>query len=187
MGEALRVTAPADEAGAGRQVLRACGLAADEWTCLAPSAPDTDARLPARGLILPLDSLAAFITQHTAHRGPLGVQLAPADPLEPLLPHLARLSLIALHFPGPSEGRGYTQARLLRERHGFAGEIRATGAVKQDQLFLMARCGIDAFELAEGEDAAAAHAALRRFSVAYQPSPAGAGVDKSTIRYGTRR
>jgi uncharacterized protein (DUF934 family) len=78
-----------------------------------------------------------------------------------------RLALIALHFPGVSEGRGYSQARLLRERWKFAGELRAVGAVRLDLLFFMARCGCNAFELPDAELESAA-AALKTFSAEYQ-------------------
>jgi len=82
-----------------------------------------------------------------------------------------------VEFPNPSDGRGYSQARLLRERLGFRGELRAVGAgVRQDQVFLLARCGFDALELAAGEDAQAARRALERYDVAYQPGSAAVGL-----------
>ena len=86
-----------------------------------------------------------------------------------LLPDLPRLALIAADFSGPSEGRGYSQARILREQWKFGGELRATGYVRRDQLFFMARCGFNSFELPE-TDIEAAHAVLATFSRAYQPS-----------------
>ena len=75
----------------------------------------------------------------------------------------------AAQFPGPSDGRGYTQGRLLRERWKFAGELRATGYVRRDQLFFLARCGFNSFELPESE-IETARAALATFSAAYQPA-----------------
>ena len=83
---------------------------------------------------------------------------------------LSRLSLIALEFPSHADGRAYSQARVLRERLGFAGELRATGDVLRDQLFYMQRCGFNAFALAPGRDAEAALAALGEFSAPYQPA-----------------
>ena len=79
------------------------------------------------------------------------------------------LALVAAEFPTVSEGRGYTQGRLLRERWGFAGELRARGAVRLDHVFLLARCGFNSFELPESELEGAA-AALLTFSAAYQSS-----------------
>jgi len=117
---------------------------------------------------------AQFLADPAAHAGAgqtLGVRVAPADPVEALAPHLSRVALVAIEFPGPGEGRGYTYARLLRQRYRFQGEIRAVGpAVKQDLLFFMRRCGFDAFELAPGENLAEAHQALHRFTLAYQPA-----------------
>ena len=99
----------------------------------------------------------------------LGVLFPPEHKLESLAHDLPRLALIGLEFSGPGEGRGYSQARLLRERWNFGGELRAVGSVRRDQLFFMARCGFNSFELPEA-DLAAAHAALSVFSSAYQPS-----------------
>ena len=84
-------------------------------------------------------------------------------------PWLGQLALVALEFPNPGDGRAFSQARALREQLKFRGELRAVGAaVRQDLIFFMARCGIDAFELAEGEDWQAARRALTRYDVAYQ-------------------
>lgn len=96
------------------------------------------------------------------------VLIGPTDEIEPLRQHLARLSLIVVAFPKIGEGRGFSQARLLRQRYRYAGELRARGAVKRDQLFLLARCGFDSFDLDPTEDLPAALAALNDFSVAYQ-------------------
>ena len=68
------------------------------------------------------------------------------------------------------DGRGYSIARLLRERYGWRGELRAIGDVLRDQLFYLTRCGFDAFELRAGQDAQAALTALADFSEAYQSS-----------------
>ncbi len=88
----------------------------------------------------------------------------------------APIGAIAVHFPKFSDGRGYSIARLLRERYGYKGELRATGEVARDHLYAMAQCGFDAFELRAGEDARAALGAFGDFSEQYQstvtqPSP----------------
>jgi len=99
----------------------------------------------------------------------LGVILAPQHRVEVLAPELTRLALVGAQFPGPGEGRGHTQGRLLRERWNFAGELRATGYIRRDQLFFLARCGFNSFELPESElDAAAG--AFSTFSAEYQRS-----------------
>ena len=95
--------------------------------------------------------------------------LSAAHKVEQLAPDLPRFDLIVAEFPGPSDGRGYTQGRLLRERYRYAGELRAAGYVRRDQLFFLARCGFNSFELPESE-LAGAIGAFHTFSAAYQPA-----------------
>ena len=83
------------------------------------------------------------------------------------LPHVA---LVALEFPAFKDGRAFTYARLLRERYGFTGEVRATGNVLRDQFQFMVRCGFDAFEAEKESDAKAWLAASQDISVLYQPT-----------------
>ena len=87
---------------------------------------------------------------------------------DPLTLDLAGVARIDLHFPKFSDGRAYSQARLLRQRLKFAGEIRATGDVLIDQLVQMARCGFDVAVLREGVDLADAQRQFDRFSAFYQ-------------------
>lgn len=75
---------------------------------------------------------------------------------------------ISINFPKFADGRGYSAARLLRERHGYKGELRATGDVLVDQLYFMKRCGFDTFALRDGQDIDDAIAAFSTFSVNYQ-------------------
>jgi uncharacterized protein (DUF934 family) len=113
--------------------------------------------------------LAEFLAAAGSPAGaPGALLLAPGDELELLAPHLARLRLIVIEFPKLGEGRGFSQARVLRTRYGYDGELRARGAIKRDQLFFLARCGFDAFELDPAEDPEAALAAFSSFSVATQ-------------------
>jgi uncharacterized protein (DUF934 family) len=90
-----------------------------------------------------------------------------------LAPYLDWIVLVALVFPSFRDGRAYSQARLLRERHRFRGELRATGQVLRDQLLFLHRAGFDAFELTKDEDAAHFAEALQRYSVFYQPTGDG--------------
>jgi uncharacterized protein (DUF934 family) len=85
---------------------------------------------------------------------------------------LGRLKLVAVNFPKFGDGRGYSIARLLRERYGYRGELRAVGEVARDHLYYMAQCGFDAFELRAGEDPQEALDAFNDFSEAYQASVA---------------
>jgi uncharacterized protein (DUF934 family) len=87
-----------------------------------------------------------------------------------LRPYLDRLALIALEFPTFRDGRAYSQARGLRERHGFAGELRATGQVLRDQFLFLVRAGFDTLEVVKDADAAAFANAISRYGVFYQPA-----------------
>ncbi|WP_367185190.1 DUF934 domain-containing protein [Halomonas alkalicola] len=87
-----------------------------------------------------------------------------------LAERLAEAPLIAVDFPKFTDGRGYSLARLLRERHGFGGEIRAVGDVLVDQLYFMTRCGFDGLSLREDQWLEDAQRALGAFSRAYQPA-----------------
>ena len=93
--------------------------------------------------------------------------------LDDLVPYLDRLAAVALVFPSFRDGRAYSQARLLRERHGFAGELRATGQVLRDQFVFMLRAGFNAFEVKKESDAEAFASTAKRYSVFYQPTGDG--------------
>jgi len=140
----------------------------DDWRYAGEDGVDVAA---SAALIVPFAEFRTNITQWREYRGRLGVRLSPADAVEDLGEDVQRLSLVAAEFPSAGEGRGYTQGRLLRSRFEFKGELRAVGAgVKQDLLFIMARCGFDSFELAPGEKVEEALRAFDRYSVAYQPA-----------------
>ena len=80
--------------------------------------------------------------------------------------------VIAINFPKFGDGRGYSIARLLRERYSYKGELRAVGEVARDHLHAMAQCGFDAFQLREGEDPQEALKAFGDFSEQYQATAA---------------
>ncbi len=139
-------------------------VVADEWVMLGDSPPADDVPL-----IVPFAKFLENAEAWRARKGKLGIRLKPSDKVEDLAPELPRLSLVAVEFTGPGEGRGYTQAKLLRARYKFAGEVRAVGHVKQDQVYLMARVGIDTFDLSPTEKPEEALATLERFKIAYTP------------------
>jgi uncharacterized protein (DUF934 family) len=151
-----------------RRILKRREVVTDEWRHLGEGPADTSMAPP---LIVPFAEFRTNAARWRDYEGRLGVGLAPADLVEDLAEYLPRLGLVAAEFPGPGEGRGYTQGRLLRSRLNFKGELRAVGAaVKQDLLFIMSRCGFDSFELAEGQKFEEARQALDRYTVAYQPA-----------------
>jgi uncharacterized protein (DUF934 family) len=103
----------------------------------------------------------------------LGVVWPNNRDVDDLVPFLGRLAAIALVFPTFRDGRAYSQARLLRERHGYEGELRATGQVLRDQFVFMLRAGFDALEAKKQSDAEAFALTAKRYSVFYQPTGDG--------------
>lgn len=141
-------------------------VVADAWTLA--SVPGD---LPERGdVIVPLSLWPTLRDRAVARDGRVGVLLELGDDASDLAADLPSLALIAIDFPHFTDGRGYSTARLLRERYAFAGELRAVGDVGRDQVFYLSRVGFDAFALREGEDADAALGAFADFSEAYQAS-----------------
>ena len=132
------------------------------------------AELPGDGAILV--SAARFLEDPEAvlkHAGKVGVVWPNNRDLDDLVPYLDRLAAVALVFPSFRDGRAYSQARLLRERHGYDGEMRATGQVLRDQFVFMSRAGFDAFEVKKDADADAFAETVKRYSVFYQPTGDG--------------
>jgi uncharacterized protein (DUF934 family) len=98
----------------------------------------------------------------------VGVLLGNDDLVSCIKQDLGRLTLIALHFPKWTDGRAYTQARLLRTRLNFQGELRATGDVVVDMLPLLHRTGFDAVQLRADQQQATAERVLHAFEAHYQ-------------------
>ncbi len=147
-----------------RRLLRDGRIVDDDWSYAAQAAGEANAPL-----ILTFAQWQNEREFWNGRGGRLGVILQPAHRVELLASDISRFALIGAEFPGPSEGRGYSQARLLREQWNFRGELRATGYVRRDQVFFMARCGFNSFELPDA-DLEASLAALSTFSRAYQPA-----------------
>ena len=100
------------------------------------------------------------------------IRLEPTDDPAAAAGRLAGATRVEVNFPKYGDGRGYSIARLLRERHGYRGELRAVGVVAIDLLYYMEQSGFDAFELRDGDDPEAALAAFDAFSEGYQGSAA---------------
>ena len=101
---------------------------------------------------------------------------------EDLAPFLDRVSLVVIEFPKVRDGRGFSIARSLRERYGFAGELRAVGHILPDQHAFLMRCGFSSVVVPDGADLSVWAAPLARFHVAYQ-----AAVDAAPLVSGLRR
>ena len=96
------------------------------------------------------------------------VRLEPTDDPAAFVDRLASAARVEVHFPKFGDGRGFSIGRLLRERYGYKGELRAVGHLTRDHVLYLERCGFDAFELRAGEDAEEALAGFEVFSARYQ-------------------
>jgi uncharacterized protein (DUF934 family) len=141
------------------------------WQLLRAGADKAFPAVPPTGDVIV--SLAQWQAQKAAllaRSGRLGVWLAGNDDPANVAADLKHFALVAVDFPHFTDGRGCSIARLLRERYGWTGELRAIGHVIRDVVFYFSRCGFDAFDLLAGEDAQAALSAFGDFSEAYQTS-----------------
>lgn len=146
-------------------------VANNTWQLLRAGAEQTLPAVPPTGDVIV--SLAQWQAQKEAllaRGGRLGVWLANTDDPANVAADLKHFEVVAVDFPHFTDGRGSSIARLLRERYGWQGELRAIGDVIRDVLFYLSRCGFDAFALKAGEDAQAALSAFDDFSEAYQTS-----------------
>jgi len=146
-------------------------VAADSWRRLERAADGSLPPVPQEGdVIVPLALWLERRADLLARPGRVGVWIDSNEGPEVLAGDVGRLELIAVNFPKYQDGRGYSIARLLRERYGYRGELRAIGEVARDHLYYMSRCGFDAFALREGEDVDEALSAFSDFSERYQSS-----------------
>ncbi len=137
----------------------------DRWTLLREAACGAD--VPRTPAIVPLNLWLAARDALRA-RADIGVWLKPDEDPDLLAADCPALPLIAVDFPQFTDGRGYSIARLLRERYAFAGELRAIGDVLRDQLYYLLQCGFDAFAVRAGRDLEDALKGLADFSDNYQ-------------------
>lgn len=151
------------------RIIKDACIVDDAWQILrlADGQMPADVSVPTGPVIVPL---AVWQAQRAAlaDRHDVGVWLDSHEGPEAIAPDLAQFGVVAVNFPKFADGRGYSTARLLRERYGYAGELRAIGDVLQDQLYFLRRCGFDAYAVRADKDIEAALAGLRTFSDAYQ-------------------
>jgi uncharacterized protein (DUF934 family) len=152
------------------KLIRNRRAAADSWRLLkADAAGKVD--VPGEGdVIVPLSAWLSGKGSFASRKGRTAVWLDGSEGPEAIAPDLESLPLIALNFNTFGDGRGFSSARLLRERYGYKGEIRAIGQVIRDWLLFMERCGIDSFLLREDEDLDNALGAFAELPEAYQAS-----------------
>jgi uncharacterized protein (DUF934 family) len=144
-------------------------IAADVYATVEDGAP-----VPDKGAVLvPAERFMADRDELLGRAGALGVLWPNNRDVAELAPVSDKLAMIALMFPTFKDGRAYSQARILRERYGFRGELRATGQVLRDQFLFLLRAGFDAFDVAKQADAEGFEEAARRYSVFFQPTGDG--------------
>lgn len=128
---------------------------------------DEDA-IPAGPVILSLTRFQAEGDALVSAGRAVGVRVQADEAVEDLAYDLPRLALVAVVFPKYADGRGYSSAALLRQRFGYAGEVRAVGDVLREQAGFMVRCGMNAFAPSDGSTAEDWAAAAGRFRHVYQ-------------------
>lgn len=140
----------------------------DTWTFI-----NRETELPSSGCItVPLAKLTEDTDSLLARNQQIGVRLTPADDPHDLTPFLDRIALIEIDFPKYTDGRGFSQAQLLRRRLNYAGELRAVGHVLRDQILYMNRSGFDAYQTSRA-DLPNVLKALDEYSAVYQPAADG--------------
>jgi uncharacterized protein (DUF934 family) len=138
-------------------------LAEDPFTSVAD-----DWAIPQGDVIISLTRFQAEGDWLLSQGRKVGVRLESHEEVEALAYDLPRISVVALAFPKFGDGRAYSYARILRQRYGFTGEVRAVGDVLREQAQFMLRCGVDAFEPADGSTPEQWAAAAHRFRHVYQ-------------------
>lgn len=138
----------------------------DTWVTLA----DEDELPLGERVIVSLERWQCTRTELAGRNGGLGIRLRSDQSPALIAQDLEHFDLVAIEFPVFKDGRGFSYARLLRERYGFTGEVRAVGEVLRDQLLFMHRCGFDSFEVARDEALGDWLKAVSEISVWYQPT-----------------
>src|SRR6266700_2347517 len=148
------------------QLIKDAAIVDDRWTLLREAASPADVPDGIAAIV----PLALWRAERDAlrARGEIGVWLKPDDDPELLATDVGALQLIAVDFPQFTDGRGYSTARLLREKLGYAGELRAIGDILRDQLYYLHACGFNAFAVRADRDLADALKGLGDFSDNYQ-------------------
>ena len=151
------------------QIIRNRAVVDDHWQHL-PDDGALDCGGENKALIVSLARWARDRQALLACRRDLGLRLTASDALEPIARDLGCFKVIALEFGVFTDGRGYSQARLLRQRYGYSGEIRAAGDFLPDQVAFLERCGVNAFEIPSGQDIEQTLKAFAEISITYQPA-----------------
>jgi uncharacterized protein (DUF934 family) len=150
-------------------LLKSGQIVEDTWLLL-----DDEQEVPARGDVIV--SLERWFDENHSLRsrdGKIGIRLKNDQSPAQVADDLDVFDAFVLEFPKYTDGRAYSAARLLRDRYGFKGEVRASGDVLIDQYGMMQRCGFNAYEIGDDADVPAWQAAEKRISSHYQPAADG--------------
>lgn len=141
----------------------------NHWTVMkVATGPEILQAVPGKNFIVPVSFWKLYRQELDEYSGNIAIWLDSNEQVEQIGDELHSFPLIALNFPVFSDGRSYTNARELRQRYGFKGEVRAIGDVLRDQLYYMAQCGFDTFELRHDQDPALCLDAFSDFNTGYQ-------------------
>jgi uncharacterized protein (DUF934 family) len=163
-----RAAATTGEPDPDGPIWRGTAFYSDGW-----ARPAADEPLPDAPVILSKTRWLAERDRLAGRNAPLGLQIEPGEAIDDLATDLARFALIALDFPKFADGRAFSVARLLREKHGFTGELRAVGAVLSDQIPYMRRVGFDTFAVTHTPTRRAlAEGRIPEVTLYYQPATA---------------
>lgn len=145
-------------------IIKDGAIVTDSWTEL-----DEEADVPsAADIIVPLSVLLEKAERLSNHTGKLGLRIENNVDVEDYKEQIAKADLIVLELPAFTDGRAYSQARMLREELGFDKELRVKGDILADQAAYLLRCGFDSFDF-EGEfDAEVWHKSTSIMSTGYQ-------------------
>ena len=146
-------------------------LVQDNWTVLRKATgPDVLTAAPGKNFIVPLKFWKMYQDKLEDYFGDIAIWLDSDENVNDIGSDLRQFTLIALNFPVFSDGRSYSNARELRQHLNYEGEIRAIGDVLRDQMFYMARCGFNSFEIRHDQDPDACLSAFNDFQTGYQSS-----------------
>lgn len=150
------------------KIIRDGAIVEDDWVHAPAEAGIAD--LPDGNVIVPLKLWKAERDALLARGSKIGVKLQSEDLAEDLADDFDHIAVVAIDFPIYRDGRGFSQARILRDRFGYKGEVRAVGDVLKDQIFYMHRVGFNAFEPRADRSIEDAFKSLHDFTVTYQPA-----------------
>jgi len=145
------------------------GIMNNPWTVMkASTGAEILQAVPGKNFIVPLKFFKLYREELDSYDGGIAVWLDSDEQAAELGEKLHSLPLIALNFPVFSDGRSYSNARELRQKYAYKGEVRAIGDVLRDQLYYMAQCGFDSFEIRHDQDPELCVGAFKDFKTGYQ-------------------